>query len=92
MLLLAGGDGAARSDRRGAGAWIDVFVAAGTGGAADRLATTMQSRRSVDTAADAVIASGRVPGAGHLRIVQPGPEVAAMLSRRLVWRSTPTPC
>ena len=86
VLLLAGGDGAALAQTGAAlERGFDVFVAAGTGGGADRLATTMQSRRSVDTAADAVIASGRVPGAGHLRIVQPGPEVAAMLTGRLVW-------
>jgi conflict system pore-forming effector with SLATT domain/uncharacterized protein DUF4231 len=89
-LLLAGGDGPALAQtavalERG----FDVFVAAGTGGAADRLATAIQSRRSVDTAAEAVVASGRFAGAGRMRIVQAGPRDVATLSRRLVWALHP---
>jgi SMODS and SLOG-associating 2TM effector domain 1/Protein of unknown function (DUF4231)/SLOG in TRPM, prokaryote len=85
-LLLAGGDDAALAEaalalERGFG----IFVAAGSGGAADRIATAMHAHRSTDPAAAAIVARARATGTQHVHVVPVAPDRELALTRALIW-------
>jgi hypothetical protein len=85
-LLLAGGDDSAVAEAGLAlASGFDIFVAAGSGGAADRLATAMRVRRSADPAAAAIVARGRATGTQRLHAVTVAPDAELALTRALIW-------
>lgn len=85
-LLLVGGDDTALAQTAAAlERGFHIFVAAGSGGAADRVATAIQAGRHADPAVAAIVSAGRLTGAEHVHLVTIGADTAATLSRQLVW-------